>query len=188
MAQRGRPPKPIEVHRRNGNPSRKKLPAKSETTALEPATSVPPVPITLVETGRGMWTHIWSGPAKAWLSPQVDAIRVQTVCQLADDIAGYQADIATTGTLLSEPIVTPTGVVVGERIVANPLVKMRNDALKLLDRELTSLAFDPVSRARLGLAEVKRQSVLEGLLSRRQTTDEDGEIVEAEVIEIAADN
>lgn len=188
MAPTGRPPKPLEVKRRNGNPGKRALPAQSETTALEPADSVPPVPMTLAETGRGMWTHIWSGPAKAWISPQLDFIRVQTVCQLSDDIASYQADIASVGTLLEEPIVTPTGVIVGQKIVPNPLVKMRNDALKLLDRELTSLAFDPVSRARLGLAEVKRQSVLEGLLSRRENPQGPaGEIIDAEVIEIASD-
>lgn len=188
MPRTGRPPKPIEVHRRNGNPSRKKLPDKDQTTALEPATAVPPVPIALGEMGRGMWTHIWSGPAQVWLSPQVDGIRVRTVCQLSDDIASYQADIETMGNLLEEPIVTPTGIIAGQRIVPNPLVKMRNEALKLLDRELTSLAFDPVSRSRLGLAEVKRQSVLEELLGRRSGSGSDGQVIQAEIIEIAADS
>lgn len=185
MAARGRPPTPLEVKRRNGNPGKRSLPSKNETVSLEPVVGVPPVPITLSESGRAMWSHIWSGPAQMWLSPQVDTIRVTTVCQLADDIGGYQADIETMGTLLEEPIVTPTGVVVGEKIVPNPLVKMRNDALKLLDRELTSLAFDPVSRSRLGLAEVKRRSKLEELLERRQGSGE--EVIEADAIDIASD-
>ena len=185
MATRGRPPKPIEVKRRNGNPGQRKLPDKDKTIALAPVTDVPPVPISLAETGRSMWAHIWGGPAKAWLAPEVDYIRVQTVCKLSDDIAGYQSDLAQMGNLLEEPIVTPTGLVVGTKIVPNPLVKMRNDALKILDRELTSLAFDPVSRARLGLAEVKRQSKLEELLGKR---NEASGTVEATVIEIASDS
>lgn len=187
MARTGRPPKPIEVKRRNGNPGQRKLPDPSKTIALQPADGIPPVPMTLAESGRGMWTTIWSGPAKAWLAPSVDALRVQTVCQLSDDIAGYHRDIVTMGTLLEEPIVTPTGQVVGQKIVANPLVKMRNDALKILDRELTSLAFDPVSRSRLGLAEVKRQSKLEELLGRRNEGTQE-ESIEADIIDIAADD
>lgn len=187
MAPRGRPPKPTEVKRRTGNPGKRALPDAASTISLEPATSTPPVPLTLSESGRAMWNHIWSGPAQQWLAPQIDGIRVQTVCQLADDIADYQSDISTMGNLLEEPIVTPTGMVVGTKIVANPLVKMRNDALKILDRELSSLAFDPVSRSRLGLAEVKRQSKLEELLGRRDETTK-GEIVEADIIDIAADS
>lgn len=191
MARTGRPSKPIEVKRRNGNPGKRPLPAANSTVALTPADAAPPVPMTLSETGRGMWAYIWEGPARQWLAPQIDVVRVQTVCQLADDIAQYQADIKKLGTLLEEPIVTPTGTIVGERFVANPLVKMRNDALKILDRELTSLAFDPVSRSKLGLAEVRRQSKLEELLGRRNDANGDqnqGEIADAEVIEIASDS
>ena len=184
MARTGRPPKPIEVKRRNGNPGQRRLPDKNKTVALEPAQGIPPVPMSLAETGRAMWTHIWGGPAQAWLSPQVDYIRIVTVCKLSDDIATYHADILKMGNLLEEPIVTPTGMVVGTKIVPNPLVKMRNDALKILDRELTSLAFDPVSRSRLGLAEVKRQSKLEELLGKRNEASNPP----ADIIEIAADS
>lgn len=186
----GRPPKPIEQKRRTGNPGKRQLPSRRETVALEPADGIPPVPISLGEHGRNLWAYIWGGPAKAWLSPQVDVLRVTTVCQLQDDIAGYQRDIARMDTLLEEPIVTPAGVLAGIRIVPNPLIKLRNDALKLLDREQSALGFDPVSRSRLGLAEVKIKSKLEELLGRRQAASEANEdpIIDAEVIDIAADD
>lgn len=185
MSQTGRPPKSIEQKRLTGNPGRRPLPARSSMIALEPASDVPPVPVSLKEHGRARWTEIWSSPARAWLARDIDIIRVSTVCQLADDIANYRRLIDGMGPVLLETVVTATGVVTGEKkIVPNPLVKMLREAEKNLDRELTTLAFDPVSRARLGLAEVKRQTILEQLITGRQAAD----FIEADIIDIAADD
>jgi P27 family predicted phage terminase small subunit len=181
MAPRGRPPKPLEMHRRNGNPSKKKLPARSATVSLASATEVPPVPLSLGQVGRALWQDIWDGPAQVWLARDVDGIRITTVCRLADDIDLYRQLIDAMGPALEEPIITAAGVITGHlRVMANPVVKMLRDAEKGMDRELSALAFDPVSRSRLGLAEVKRQSIIEHLLR--------GTDVTGEAIEIASDD
>lgn len=187
MARTGRPPKPIEQKRRTGNPGRRQLP--SGTVALAPVEGIPPVPIELKPTGRAMWEMIWSGPASAWLSPQVDAIRVRTVAGLLDEIDTYHRLVATLGPVLEEPIVTPSGVVVADsaRFVPNPAVRMLRDAQKQLDRELSSLGFDPTARSRLGLAEVKRESILQRLLNGDDDPEADIEVGGADVIEILAD-
>lgn len=171
----GRPPKPIEQKLRNGNPGKRAIKARS--VDIVPAEGSPPVPIVLDAPGRAMWTHVWAGGG-AWLHPQIDLIRVETACRLYDEIAKHREAVARLGTLLSEPIATPAGVVVGERVVANPAVKMLRDAEKQLDRELSALGFDPTSRSRLGLNIAKRESILDGLSSQT---------IEAEVIEIAPD-
>lgn len=185
MAPTGRPPKPIEVKRRTGNPGKRPLPARA-TTALVPAEGIPPVPIKLKKPGRTTWAMVWDG-ARSWLSLKLDGIRVETVCRLVDEIAELEATITKLGWLLSEPIVTPAGAVVGEKVVPNPAVRMLRDAEKQLDRELSALGFDPTSRSRLGLAEVKKQSILESLLAASTSRSPEGQVIEAEVIDIAPD-
>lgn len=206
----GRPPKPIEVKRRNGNPGKRALPKRGSSAALEPVgPNLPAVPIALQVHGRGTWTTIWTG-GQAWLSPRVDLIRVETVCRLVDDLASYREYVFKLGPLLEEPIVTPTGLEVGTRFVPNPAVKMLRDAEKQLDRELSALGFDPASRSKLGLAEVKKQSILETLglgpnqssqgssqkstgqgtrqtARKKSTGTEDSKIIDAEVVEIFPD-
>lgn len=207
----GPPPKPIEVKRRLGNPGQRKLPKKSSTAALEPVGStLPPVPMTLQVHGRALWTAVWTG-GQAWLSPKVDFIRVETVCQLKDDAASYREYVVRLGPVLEEALATPAGIVVGSRFVANPAVKMLRDAEKQLDRELSALGFDPASRSKLGLAEVKKQSILETLglgpnqgsqgssqtragqenagrgTRKKSTGTEDSKIIDAEVVEIFPD-
>lgn len=187
MAQRGRPPKPIEQKRRLGTDRADRTPSSSQTIALRGVVDgVPPVPIDLKPTGRQMWSMVWSGPASAWLSPEVDAVRIHTVARLLDEIEEYHRLVAALGAVLEEPIVTPSGKVVADsaRFVPNPAVKMLRDAQKQLDRELSSLGFDPTSRSRLGLAEVKRESILQKLLSGEPA---EVELADADVIEILAD-
>lgn len=184
MARTGRPPKPLEQKRLAGNPGKRALPAKADTLALAAAADVPPVPTSLGEHGRAKWSEIWSGPAKSWLARDVDQTRVLTVCQLVDDIAEYRRLIKGMGPVLLESVVTPSGAVTGEKkVVPNPLVRMLRDAEKNLDRELTTLAFDPVSRSRLGYTEVKTASIVEQLLSGQEAAS----FIEAEIIEIAPD-
>lgn len=178
MARTGRPPKPIEQKRRAGNPGKRALPKSSDLVALESAGATPPVPIDLDDYGRGVWSLVWNSPASMWLSPQIDApMRVKTVCRLQSEVAKLTESVASLGFLLSEPITTPTGVVVGERIVPNPAVKMLRDVEKQLDKELSALGFDPTARARLGLAEVKTRSILDKLQSPEEG---DAEVIDLE--------
>lgn len=181
MAARGRPPKPIEVKRRLGTARADRVPAKSETVALRPADGIPPVPSTLGKSGRAFWTQAWRA-AQAWLSPDLDVVAVESACQLVDQIAEMRRQVADDGLLLSEPIVTPAGMVVGDRQVTHPLLKELRAAEKQLQSWLSTLGFDPTARSRLGLAEVKRQSALQQLLQVER-----GEAVDGEVVEILAD-
>ena len=90
----GRPPKPLEVHRRNGNPSRKKLPARSETITLAPATDA--VPISLGPRGREVYRR--SLDLAVWIS-ELDLVALEDfartwdeVYEMRDVIAGRWAD------------------------------------------------------------------------------------------------
>jgi phage terminase small subunit len=81
----------------------------------------------------------------------LDAPSLARFCELTVERQALRADLETRGNLLEEPIVTPLGNVVGERVVLNPAIP----ALRAIDRALDALAdrlgLNPVSRARLGL-------------------------------------
>lgn len=164
MARTGRPPKPIEVHRRNGNPSNKKLPAPTETLALVPVDGIP-APITLEAHGRELWRR--AQDRAAWLS-ELDLVALQDLCETWDEVCAMRAAIAEEGLTSEEPIVTPAGHVVGQKKVPHPLIKELRSAQKQLHAIGSALGFDPTARSRLGLAEVKRQSKLEELAASRQ--------------------
>lgn len=168
MARTGRPPKPLEEKRRTGNPGKRKLPPTEATVTLLPATGPVEPPTTLQEVGRELWDRIWSGPARRWLSPEIDGLRVLTVCHLHDEAERYRNMIRQMGPVILETVTTSSGQQLAEkRVVKNPIVAMLRDVEKNLDRELSQLGFDPVARARLGLAEIKAASKLEELAAKR---------------------
>jgi P27 family predicted phage terminase small subunit len=102
------------------------------------------------------------------LSPAMDYPTVELAARTFDELAKYRRLVEKHGVLLQEPIVTPTGAVVGERWVPNPVVKMMRDAEKTLERWLVELGLTPSARARLGLVQVKAESKLDALIASRQ--------------------
>lgn len=180
MARTGRPPKPTEQKRLNGNPGKRSLPAPAVTIPNLPA--IPRPPDDLSERGAAYWDQVWT-TAQAWLNPVLDGPVVGIVCRTYDEIVNLRSAIAEHGQLLEEPITTPSGVVVGTRLVPNPAAKMLRDAEKQLQSWLSDLGFTPSARARLGFIEVKKQSILEGLMSRRES-----DAIDADIIDIWPDN
>lgn len=87
---------------------------------------------------------------------------------LRDFVDRCREQIDRDGLTMTEVIVSPRGDVVGERTVAHPLIKEQRAAEKQLLAVLAALALTPTDRARLGLAQVKQQSVLEKLVEARQ--------------------
>lgn len=165
MARMGRPPKPVEVHRRNGNPSRRNLPEPIVT--LPAAVVAPKPPPGLGRAGKSLWESVWQY-AQAWISPTLDIGTVEMAVLTRDFIEECRAQIKKDGLTHNEPIVTPTGEVAGMRPVSHPLIREQRAAEKQLERWLSVLALTPTDRARLGLAQVQQQSVLERLIADRE--------------------
>lgn len=95
----------------------------------------------------------------------LDQAEVSTYLALCEEEQAMRRAIGGNFTL-TEPIVSPSGKVVGERQVPHPLLKELR-ALEKSRRDLASvLGFDPSSRSRLGLAEAQAHSLLEGMLAR----------------------
>jgi len=143
----GRPPKPVELKRRLGNPGKRRLPDESNVLMLPGASAgAPAAPGDLGLAGRQLWNQVWDG-ALLWLSPRTDMAAVVEACRLQDDLAiareRYQAT--------------------RDPRDARALVGLN----KALSSALSSLGFDPAARSRLGVAEVKAASAIEKLLERR---------------------
>ena len=143
----GRPPKPNEIKRLMGNPGGRPLPDLKTITHLPMATEIPPAPENLNQSGLDLWNRAW-GVAITWLSPVSDIESIKNASHLADanEAARERYMIST------EPADAKAYVAIN---------KAYTDAL-------TSLAFDPVSRSRLGVAEVRAATSIDKLLEKRQ--------------------
>ena len=160
----GRPPVPRELKERRGTARPDRLPTPvGELPAIE---EIPRAPRGLTPQARQLWVDIWDG-ARLWVTPGLDRALVEQTCRLYDEIGLYRREIAKNGPLLKEPISTPSGHVIGERLVPNPAVKLLRDAEKAWTANLVLLGLPPTERARLGLTQVKAQSKLEKLSAAR---------------------
>lgn len=148
----GRPPLPMEVKRRRGRTSStdsggRPLPLSGEVVSLRPSDGVPDFPDGLLLPGQSMWERVWTAGA-VWIALATDSAAVERVCRLTDDLA-----------------------------LARDMYRMTHDAedgrlvvamSKELGGALSVLGFDPTSRSRLGVAEVRAVSALEGIIKRNQ--------------------
>jgi phage terminase small subunit len=143
----GRPPKPAEIKRITGNPGKRKLPELSVITTLPMAHKIPDAPTNLGEDGLALWNQAWD-MAITWLSPQSDFRAIENAAMLADDLAAVRKKYRAT----LDPADGRLLVHINKAFVDS----------------LSSLGFDPTSRSRLGVAEVKAISAIDKLLEKRQ--------------------
>jgi hypothetical protein len=146
----GRPPKPNEIKRLMGNPGGRPLPDLNTISHLPMAKEIPAPPENLNESGLHLWNRAW-GIAITWLSPVSDIEAIKNSCHLADanEAARERYMIST------EPADAKAYVAIN---------KAFTDAL-------TSLAFDPVSRSSLGVAEVRAATAKEAADKAKETAD-----------------
>lgn len=146
MATMGRPPVPIEQKRLLGNPGRRPLPESSTLQQLEPIKNIPEPPRQLFEAGQELWNRVWEN-GLSWISPHSDIELLLMTCEQID-----------------ERIKLRTSVWNNNR-------SDERKALRALDKEIVSnlslLGFSPADRTRLGVAEVKKLSKLEEILTKK---------------------
>jgi hypothetical protein len=111
------------------------------------AKEIPPAPENLGESGKKLWDRAW-GIAVTWLSPVSDIETIENAARLADATEAARVRYMAT----TEPADAKAYVAIN---------KAYTDAL-------TSLGFDPISRSRLGVAEVRAATSIDKLLERRE--------------------
>lgn len=139
------PPKPTEQKRKLGNPGRRPLPDKTTLIALPMAIETPEPLRPLGEEGLKMWERIWEA-GRVWISANTDIEHVMMLCETMDERVQLRTIVFTGGEWR-------------DRV-----------ALRQLDHQvitmLSLIAFNPVERSRLGLAEVQAQTRIQELMTR----------------------
>jgi hypothetical protein len=138
-------PVPIEKKRQLGNPGKRKLPGE-DAVVLHSGRVV--APDGLGRAGQELWSRVFDH-GEIWISSRLDTTLLERTCRALDRL-----------------------VVLDELFEADPAerktVMSINETEKLLASNLGLLGFTPADRARLGLAEIKRQSKLEEMMSRAE--------------------
>lgn len=138
----GRPPKPIEEKRRLGNPGKRALPSPNEVVTLEAANRIPEPLRPLGKMGLEFWQRTWE-VGMNWISPKADIELMMMTAEMIDE-----------RTILRT-------LVFQDRNADRPKLRAGLRELeKQIQSNLALLGLSPADRARLGLAEVKRQSKL----------------------------
>ena len=143
----GRPPKPNEIKRKTGNPGKRPLPNLKVVQVIPMANQMPEPPESLQEAGIKLWEQVWN-EAISWLSPVSDMTAIENAAMLADDLKIARDRYRAT----REPADGRVLIQINKSFVDS----------------LSSLGFDPTSRSRLGVAEVKAVSAIDKLLEKRQ--------------------
>jgi len=141
------PPKPNELKRKIGNPGKRPLPELKNVVALPMATEPPTPPRPLGPEGLKLWNRIWD-EGKSWISPASDLEVVILLCESMDERTQLRLQVLKGSDWRDR---------VALRSLESQIVSM-----------LSAIGFDPVSRTKLGVAEVQKQSALDQLIARRQ--------------------
>lgn len=155
--------KPTPVAQLHGNPGHRSLAPVTTVSGIAHDT-VAKVPLRMRAHGKALWKK--AQDQATWLS-DLDLASLEDLCRTWDEISAMRDAIGKQGLTLIEPIVSPTGAVVGERIVNHPLLKELRAAEKHFAAQATELGLTPTGRGKLGIAEVQVQSALEELRRRR---------------------
>ncbi len=121
---------------------------RSEPSEVPETRTPPPAPDGLEDPGKAAWVAVMSGAPL--LLPDLDAVTVERFCRVVDERTTVAVEL-NRGVLLEEPIVSPSGQVVGTRVVPNPAAAMLRSLDKQLDALCDRLGLVPAARARLGL-------------------------------------
>jgi len=141
----GNPAKPLELKRKLGNPGKGKLPEVNTLMSLPGGYVTPFRPLEFA--GKQLWDSVFS-EGELWVSSRTDAHFLMLTCEQLDRREELKSQIAETNDW--------------------HLYKQLNDLERMIATNLGLLGFTPADRTRLGLAEVKRQSKLEEMMSRRK--------------------
>jgi P27 family predicted phage terminase small subunit len=140
----GRKPKPTALKRLQGNPGRRAL---NDREPQFPGT--PKCPSWLDKDAKVEWRRVTAELAALNMLAAVDQCALAGYCQSYSRWKQAESLVTKHGLLLTEPILSKTGEVIGQRIKRNPATTIASDALKSLARYGSLFGFDPSSRARL---------------------------------------
>lgn len=144
----GRPPKPVQVKKSEGNLGKRKLPEEhfEEMTVQD----IPLPPEAYSEEAVAFWIRIWNA-GKTWLKPDRDYIVVMLLCDAFNEYS-YTRRMLSLGSIaggVDRVVTSPKGYP-----VQHPFVSQRNESQRQMVTQLSSLGFSPTDFARLQINEM----------------------------------
>ena len=145
---RGRKPKPVEVRRREGNPSKEPLP-DVVLVGGRPA-SVPEPPEDFPEEARGAWVEVVPRLQEVGILDHVDRLALEAMCT-------QWARAKQAGQTIKREGLTSLGS--HDQLVEHPAVATERAAHQLFLKFAEHYALTPIARTRLGLAQLQGRSL-----------------------------
>jgi len=147
--------------------------SKAVMAAVQSPTIVPALPAKppadLGKAGKAVWMALRN---LEWTQPS-DQLAIIRLAQLEDERALLRKTLDDQGAVLTKPVTTSRGDVVGSEEYANPAIR----EMRRLDAQILELhkgfGLTPMARARLGLAVIamtKEETTLATLRARRSRT------------------
>jgi P27 family predicted phage terminase small subunit len=150
----GRPPKPAELKRAQGNPGKRPLPNLAVVHPLPQVKAQAPEHLSDIQ--KKLWGDL-RGHA-VWIA-DTDQPLLQLLCEKLDRRNELVAKLQN-----SDPVLyTDKGYA-----YANPIVGMISTIEVEITKLFSLLGLTPTDRTKLGVAEVKARSVLDDLIEKRQ--------------------
>ncbi|WP_329565391.1 P27 family phage terminase small subunit [Kitasatospora sp. NBC_01266] len=150
----GRPPKPVELKRKLGNPGQRSLSPLSEVAHVDAVDPDPPAHLSAA--GRSFWAR--AVESATWIAA-TDAPVLLLLAEQLDRRADWLGRIAADSPVL----VSPRGQQYAHPLV-RPVAVLEAEILK----SFSALGFTPADRTRMGVAEIKATNAFEEMLARRQ--------------------
>ena len=150
----GRPPKPVEQKRKNGNPGQRKLPDLKNVIALPQIKG--DAPLHLSDAGQKMWADVRA--MAPWIA-NTDGKLLVELCEKMDKKYELREKLAASDYVLY----TDKGYA-----YANPLFGMLNTVEGDIVKLLSLLGLTPIDRSKLGVAEVTTKGKLAQLLEQQK--------------------
>lgn len=144
----GRPPKPTEQKRLLGNPGKRPLPDAANVQVLRRIEDIPEPPRPLLKPGMALWERIWRSGVN-WISQDTDIELLLMTCEMIDERWNLRIKVMQNDDMV--------------------MARRLDNLTRIIADHLSRLGFSPSDRARLGLAEVARQS---GVAQLQQLKDQ----------------
>lgn len=155
MARRPKPLERIQATARNSTHKANGSALVKADYTITKRVDAPPCPRGLKRHGRSEWAKIWAvGP---WLNPEQDYPWVEMIARAYDDIDTFRERVTEDGLIVKG---------YAGQTVAHPLIAEIRKCEDTIRRCLSILGYSPTDRARLGLAEIHRQSALQDFLDK----------------------
>lgn len=137
---RGRKPKPTVVHKRNGNPGRRKRNTSEPSAGKEPVK-----PENLDEAGAALWDHAVECFRRMGILDRADQTEIELMCLHWSKIQIYQKALDERGHFIEN--VDEEG---NQYIKPHPAIIQLNSSTRILKSMLSDFGMNPVARVHLG--------------------------------------